>query len=90
MKLEKATMIMQNKMPSCGDKLTFTSEERYEAYQLTIEVLKKQTPKKLIEMNGVDFRDWICPSCGEQYDIKHDKFKFCPNCGQAIDWSEEK
>ena len=30
-------------MPSCGEKLTFTSEELYEAYQMAIEALKEAT-----------------------------------------------
>lgn len=63
-----------------------------EACRMGMQALEKQLAKKPTVENGFVeyFRDWICPSCGEQYDIEYDVFKFCPNCGQAIDWSEEK
>lgn len=31
---------------------------------------------------------WICPNCGECYEIDYDDHSHCPNCGQAIDLSE--
>ena len=33
---------------------------------------------------------WICPKCGERYEVDYDNYDFCPNCGQALDWSEEE
>lgn len=33
---------------------------------------------------------WICPNCGERYEVDYDNYDFCPNCGQALDWSEEE
>ena len=27
---------------------------------------------------------WICPRCGESYELEYDAYKHCPNCGQAI------
>lgn len=83
MKPKEAIRIMENEMPSCGDKLTFTSEECYEAYQMAIEALNKQIPKKPLTKNS-----YIeCPYC--HTDIESDKGKRqCVVCGQAIDWSE--
>ena len=50
-----------------------------EAYDLAIEALEKQTPKKPYwEYGGCH-----CKSCG--LDVLSDEY-FCPLCGQAIDW----
>ena len=35
---------------------------------------------------------WICPNCGEHYEIEYDDYEYCPNCGQHIkheDWERE-
>lgn len=47
MTVEEAIRIMENEIPSCGDKLTFTSEELYEAHRMVIEALRKQMPKTI-------------------------------------------
>lgn len=91
MTIEEAVIIMDNEMPSCGDKIAFTSEECYEAYQMAIEALRKQMPKQPFErhhaIDGLYEVKWgLCHSCEEV--ISDDK-KYCPNCGQAIDWSDE-
>lgn len=31
---------------------------------------------------------WICPGCGEHYEIDYDKHEYCPCCGQRINWSD--
>lgn len=31
---------------------------------------------------------WICPGCGEHYEIDYDEHEYCPCCGQRIDWSD--
>lgn len=46
------------------------------AYNLAIEALEKQIPKKKKKRNE-------CPECGYSYAFE----EYCPNCGQAIDWS---
>lgn len=28
---------------------------------------------------------WICPKCGEDYEIDCHDYKYCPECGQRID-----
>ena len=52
-----------------------------EAYDLAIDALEKQIPKKPYWEHGV----WHCKSCGLY--IFSDEY-FCPVCGQAIDWSD--
>lgn len=27
---------------------------------------------------------WICPNCGEKYEVDYDDYDFCPKCGQRI------
>ena len=54
-----------------------------DAYDMAIEALEKQTPKKPYWEYGV----WHCKSCG--LDVFRDDF-FCPICGQAIDWEDDE
>ena len=55
------------------------------------EAVEKQNPKKP-DYEGDGYADgymvydtWICPNCGEKYEVDYDDYKHCPNCGQAID-----
>lgn len=32
---------------------------------------------------------WICPYCGQDFEVEYDEYEYCPNCGQHIDWGEE-
>ena len=34
--------------------------------------------------------EWICPKCGNRYEVDYDDYDYCPKCGQHIDWSEEE
>lgn len=50
----------------------------------------KQTPKTP-EIEGDGYADgymvydtWICPGCGERYEIDCDNYAYCPKCGQAV------
>ena len=27
---------------------------------------------------------WICPNCGEKYEVDYDDYDFCPKCGQRL------
>ena len=54
-----------------------------DAYDMAIEALEKQTPKKPYWEYGV----WHCKSCG--LDVFRDD-SFCPICGQAIDWRDDE
>lgn len=52
----------------------------------------KQKPKAPdYEGDGYDdkgeliYDTWICPSCGEKYEVDYDDYKHCPECGQRLD-----
>lgn len=67
------------------------------ALDMAIEVLEKQIPKKpTFEGDGFDgngnitYDTWICPCCGEEYEVDYDDHKYCPWCGQMIDWRDFK
>lgn len=60
---------------------------------LILNALKKQIQRKPdYEGDGCDkdgniiLDTWICPGCGEQYEVDYDEFKYCPKCGQKIYW----
>lgn len=58
-----------------------------EAYDIIVELIEKQTPKKPID-NG-----WLYCQCGQpllmEATSNGKRFNFCPICGQAIDWGED-
>lgn len=72
-----------------------TDDEEYsEVLDTAIKALLKQMPKKPdMEGDGYDdngeliFDTWICPSCGQRYEIDYDDYEYCTNCGQHIDTS---
>ena len=58
--------------------------------------VEKQTAKKP-DYEGDGYSDghlvydtWICPCCGNHYEVDYDDYDFCPECGQHIDWSEKE
>lgn len=60
------------------------------------EAVEKQTAKKP-DYEGDGFSDgqlvydtWICPCCGQHYEVDCDRYDYCPNCGQHIDWGDEE
>ena len=58
------------------------------AYDLAIEALEKQMPKKPISTKG-KYGHTECVCCGwvvESFCGDLEQYPFCPNCGQAIDW----
>lgn len=67
-----------------------------EAKSLLREYCQKEIPKKpTFEGDGYApdgteiWDEWICPCCGNVYEVDYDKYDYCPNCGQRIDWEEE-
>ena len=58
------------------------------AYDIAIEALEKQIPKKPISTKG-KYGHTECVCCGwvvESFCGDLEQYPFCPNCGQAIDW----
>lgn len=59
-------------------------------------IVKKEIAKKpFFESDGYAdgypvYDTWICPRCGEHYEIECDHYDYCPKCGQRLDWSEEE
>ena len=54
------------------------------------EAVEKQTAKKP-DYEGDGYSDgqlvydtWICPYCGQHYEVDCDRYDYCPNCGQKI------
>ena len=59
-----------------------------EAYDLAIDALEKQIPKKPTRTRG-KYGHTECACCGwvvESFCGDLEQYPFCPNCGQAIDW----
>ena len=87
MGIDEAILIMENERPHCGEKFTFTEEERYEAYTWAIGALK--------ELSSADRKGhWIkhgeppwyvieCSECGAKWQMSWswDANNFCGNCG---------
>lgn len=55
-----------------------------------LEVVEKQTAKKP-DYEGDGYSDgqlvydtWICPCCGQHYEVDYDSYDYCPSCGQKI------
>lgn len=59
-----------------------------EAFDIAIDCIDKQIPKKPIEKDEGWIR-WFCPTCNSQVGaVMERKYHFCDECGQAIDWKE--
>ena len=53
--------------------------------------LKERDTAKIPDYEGDGYADgymvydtWICPNCGEHYEVDYDDYDFCPKCGQRI------
>lgn len=65
--------------------------ERYlETYEMAIEALEKQIPKKPTEVDEreVGWIAFMCPACNTAVIGQPYRPNNCKHCGQAIDWSE--
>jgi hypothetical protein len=59
------------------------------SFDLAIEALEKQIPKKMIYAS--ENKDYKCPNCKSRYDNpQNDGILCCAICGQKIDWSGEE
>ena len=52
-------------------------------------VEKQKAKKPYYEGDGYSdghlvYDTWICPSCGQNYEVDFDNYDYCPNCGQKI------
>ncbi len=40
------------------------------------------------DYDEIGYDTWICPSCGEHYEIDHGRYEYCPCCGQKVSWDD--
>ena len=70
------------------------TEGVYEDINVLGELVKKETPRKPIEIKYKLLYGWACPHCASCVSNNkkrgHKDIKYCPNCGQRIDWGEEE
>ena len=61
-----------------------------EAFDMAIEALEKQIPKKPIKSDReIRYCEvWKCPKCGFEWSGR--VVDYCYKCGQAIDWSGDE
>lgn len=71
------------------------SPDVMEAIEMAKVALEKQIPKSPdYEGDGYSngelvYDTWVCPCCGQTYEVDYDDYEYCPYCGQHIDWSDE-
>lgn len=80
----------------CGHERCTTQLARYKDTGLAPEQimeLKERDTAKVPEYEGdgyyggeMVYDTWICPNCGEKYEVDYDDYDFCPNCGQRLNW----
>ena len=77
MKHEEAIKILTELKPIPIDGFKIIAK----AYDLAIEALEKQIPKKPPNHDRM-----VCPSCNSKARYGHPYEYYCPHCGQAILW----
>ena len=66
-----------------------SNDTEQEAYEMAINALEKQIPKKPInKQKGYNYKLGDCPVCSHK-DVMVGQ-NFCCKCGVALDWSEDK
>ena len=66
-----------------------------EECRTAVEKQKAKTPDFEADGSYGDYDEpvydtWICPGCGENYEVEYDKYEYCPHCGQKISWEDWK
>ena len=75
-------------------------EYMIDAFETAIQVLEKQTPKKIVYRKQSYGTPYMCPECNaDQVKVEFfnedgseppEKHSYCWKCGQKLDWSEEE
>ena len=100
--IEKITIERRKKVESAifGEIRQIAIENGIETKIILIEniiedALRKQIPQKPdFEGDGYDdsgnliYDTWICPNCGDRYELDYEIHTYCPMCGQRIDRGE--
>lgn len=86
---EEAIETIKSNMPTSGYQML------RESLIMAIGALEKQIPKAPdYEGDGYGnkgeliYDTWICPNCGEHYEVEYDAYDYCPICGQRIKWED--
>ena len=72
----------------------YYAEEFIKAFEMAINALGKQIPKKPINYDKYYYK---CPYCEQDLSVDDDSLyvyedtmpNYCSNCGQRLDWSDE-
>ena len=58
-----------------------------EAYDIAIELLKKQEAKQILYSDEEEWWDtvYVCPDCNARWMSYYNETHFCPNCGRAVE-----
>ena len=84
MKVAKAIEIISRKSSIPNDGESFEDIEK--AYDMAIEALEKQVPKKPLNITAEHDGDYgECPCCGMPVN-DFSEINICGSCGQALDW----
>lgn len=82
---KKAVKVIKSNMPTSGYLML------RESLAMAISALNRCIPIEAdyegdsCDENGDPIYDtWICPNCGEKYEIGFDDYDYCPNCGQRV------
>lgn len=78
---------------NCGRVIEARKKKHIALYNITIEALEKQLPKKVeydrgyINNGFTKYRMAKCPNC-DRWHSSRDEIIYCSKCGQKLDWSE--
>lgn len=80
MTIEKAIEIISRKSSIPNEGEIFEDIEK--AYDMAVEALLKQIPKKILNISNF----YACPACGIVLSESAYYHSYCHRCGQALDW----
>lgn len=82
---EEAVKVIKSNMPTSGYQML------RESLAMAISALNRCMPieadyegDSCDEDGNILYDTWICPNCGEKYEIDYDDYDYCPNCGQRV------
>lgn len=79
---------------NCGRVMEARKKKHIALYNITIEALEKQLPKKVEYEGGYIYNGFAkyriakCPNC-DRWHSSRDEIIYCSKCGQKLDWSKE-
>ncbi len=90
MEIREAIDILREKVEHFESDYTEKTINYWSALKLAVSALEKQIAKTP-DYEGDGYSDgqlvydtWICPNCGNNYEVGYDDDDYCPKCGQHI------